>query len=114
MKALACLLALAGSLTLTATSAVAADATKGREVFVKAGCWSCHGFNGQGGNAGPRIAPDPMAPDTLASFIRNADKTTMPPYTEKNLSNDDVANIHAWLASQPKPKNWKEIPQLAP
>lgn len=109
------LLALAGGIAVAGTVALAAgDAKKGREIYVKVGCWGCHGYNGQGGSTGPRIAPDPLPPEALASFIRNADKTQMPPYAEKNLSNQDVEHIHAWLASQPKAKDWKSIPLLQP
>lgn len=48
-----------------------------------------------------------MAADALANYIRNSASAMMPPYSEKNVSNADVADIHAWLAAQPKldPKN---------
>ena len=36
----------------------------------------------------------------------------MPPYSEKVLPNDDLADIHAYLASIPKPKDHKSIPLL--
>lgn len=29
-------------------------------------------------------------------------------------SPQDVEHIHAWLAAQPKAKDWKSIPELAP
>jgi hypothetical protein len=37
----------------------------------------------------------------------------MPPYREAILSNADVADIHAYLASVPKPVDYKTIPILA-
>ena len=80
----------------------AADAKKGQQLFITYGCYGCHGYNGQGGNAGPKLAPDPLAPDAVAAFIRNSTMTMMPPYAEANVSNADVADIQAWLASQPK------------
>lgn len=99
---------------LSMVSVVAAqDAAKGRELYNKVGCYTCHGYNGQGGNAGPKLAPDPMAADAIATFIRNAAPTRMPQYVEKVLSNEEIAHIHAWLASQPKQKNFKEIPMLS-
>ncbi len=102
----------AGALLLSVSGAQAQDAAKGREIYVAKGCYSCHGYNGQGGVTGPKLAPDPLAPDAIAAFVRNAGPTRMPQYVEKELSNEEVGHIHAWLASQPKPKNWKDIPLL--
>ena len=36
----------------------------------------------------------------------------MPPYTEKVLPNDDLADIYAYLQSIPKPADYKSIPLL--
>ena len=36
----------------------------------------------------------------------------MPPYREPVLSNGDIADIHAYLASVPKPADYKTIPLL--
>ena len=40
--------------------------------------------------------------------------SAMPPYPEKILPNDDVADIHAYLTSLPKPPDYKTIPLLNP
>ena len=93
------------------TQVEAADAKKGQQLFVTYGCYGCHGYNGQGGITGPKLAPDPMAADALAAYIRNASPTLMPPYAEASVSNADVADIQAWLASQPK-VDAKTIPIL--
>ena len=37
----------------------------------------------------------------------------MPPYSEKILPNDDLEDIHAYLSSIPKPKDYKSIPLLS-
>ena len=76
------------------------------------GCWQCHGFAGQGGVAGLKLAPDPMPLESLSTFIRSSNGP-MPPYSEKVISNDDVADIHAYLASIPKPPDYKTIPLLS-
>ena len=83
-------------------SAQAADAKKGQQLFIAYGCYGCHGYNGQGANTGPKLAPDPMALDAMTNYIRNSSTFMMPPYSEKSVSNADVADMHAWLASQPK------------
>lgn len=89
-----------------------ADAKKGREIYVKVGCWGCHGYNGQGGVAGPKIAPDPMPTEALVAYLRNASSTRMPPYDAKGLPDGDVAHIRAFLASIPKTGDWKSNPLL--
>ena len=102
----------AGALCVGAVAASAADAKKGQQLFITYGCYGCHGYNGQGANTGPRLAPGPMPAEALAAYIRNASPTLMPPYSEASVSNADVADIHAWLASQPK-LDPKSIPLLS-
>lgn len=93
-------------------AAGAASAEHGKAVFMKMGCWQCHGTVGQGG-AGPRIAPDPLPYDTFAAFVR-ASSRAMPPYREKILSEADLADVHAYLQTVPKPPDAKDIPLLQP
>lgn len=95
------------------TPATADDAAvRGRVVFVQKGCYGCHGYNGQGAITGPKLAPDPIPLDAMTSFVRNAGPTAMPAYSDHVLSNADLSAIHAWLSSQPKPKDPKNISQL--
>lgn len=101
------------SLTLWFTgSASAGDATRGKQIFDRVGCWQCHGYEGQGANTGPKLAPDPMDMEALKSFLRAASATSMPPYSTKILSDDEIADIHAYLASVKKPPSTKTIPLL--
>src|SRR5262249_5539258 len=51
--------AVAVGVLLGCGSALAASAEKGKEAFVKHGCWECHGFLGQGASTGPKLGPDP-------------------------------------------------------
>jgi len=53
-----------------------------------------------------------MPLEALITFLRNADKTQMPPYDAKGLPDAEVRDIHAYLASQPKGADWKTIPLL--
>jgi ubiquinol-cytochrome c reductase cytochrome c subunit len=93
--------AFAAALMLGAASAVAASAEKGKAAFVQHGCWQCHGYQGQGGVTGLKLAPDPIPFETLSSFVRTTNRA-MPPYREEILSNDDLADIYAYLQSIPK------------
>jgi mono/diheme cytochrome c family protein len=103
--------ALAVGAVMAGDAAFAASAEKGKAAFTKYGCWQCHGFSGQGGSAGLKLAPDPLPLESLSAFIRSSNGP-MPPYSEKVLSNDDVADIHAYLSSLPKPPDYKSIPLL--
>src|SRR5213595_3072802 len=77
------------------------DVAKGKASFERTGCWQCHGHQGQGGREGPRIAsPVPMAWPAFSAFVRTT-KADMPPYTENVLSNQELADIYAYVRSIP-------------
>jgi len=101
------------ALVLKVCAADAASPEHGKTVFMKMGCWQCHGTVGQGGGAGPRIAPDPIPDETFAAFLRTTSRA-MPPYREKILSDGDLSDIYAYLQSIPKPANAGTIPLLQP
>ena len=93
-------------------ASMAASPDKGKAAFMKAGCWQCHGMVGQGGVTGPRLAPEPIPFEAFQGFVRSSSRQ-MPPYREPVLSDADLADIHAYLQSIPKPKDYKSIPLLA-
>jgi|SRR3954466_3516618 mono/diheme cytochrome c family protein len=99
------------ALVLGHGAALAASAENGKKAFVKAGCWQCHGTVGQGGVAGPKLAPDPMPQETFMSFVRTTNRA-MPPYHEAILPDADLADIYAYLQSIPKGPDPKSIPLL--
>jgi mono/diheme cytochrome c family protein len=105
------LAAMAASLLLGPADASAASAEKGKVFFIQYGCFQCHGTVGQGGNAGPKIAPDPLPYEALANFVRTTNRQ-MPPYREAVLPNEDLADIYAYLQSVPKSPDYKAIPLL--
>ena len=108
------LAALAAGLALGSSAALAAgDAAKGKQDFMKYGCWQCHGTIGQGSPVtGPKLAPDPLPLEAMSAFIRNSNRT-MPPYREAVLPSQDLEDIHAYLSSVPKPADYKTIQLLA-
>ena len=88
------------------------DAARGKALFETIGCWSCHGLQGQGGREGPRLAgPVTRTYPALSAFVRTT-TNTMPPYTEKVLPNQGLADIYAYLQSIPNPPDYKTIPIL--
>lgn len=114
MLALAAMGAGAGATDAAAQQAPAnpgaGDATRGRRLFVADGCYECHGTVGQGG-PGVRLAPSPLPAAVIAAYIRNP-AGEMPPYTSKVVSNVDVQDIYAYLATLPPPPRLANLPEL--
>jgi ubiquinol-cytochrome c reductase cytochrome c subunit len=94
-----------------AGNATNGDVIKGKTLFSKYGCYECHGTQGQGTTAGARLAPKPLALAALIAYVR-APKRQMPPYTAKVVSDAELADIRAYLASIPEPPPAKSIPLL--
>ena len=87
-----------------------ANSEKGKQLFMKNGCYECHGTVGQGGT-GPRLAPRPLAAAALTAYVRKP-AGGMPPYSVKVLPDSDVADIRAYLATIPEPPAAKGITLL--
>lgn len=94
-----------------AAPAPAGNADTGKKLFVSYGCWQCHGYEGQGGAAGPRLASRPLPFAGFSAYVRRP-TNQMPPYTEKVVPNADLAHIHAYLQSRPAPQPVQSIPLL--
>ncbi|HTH95833.1 MAG TPA: cytochrome c [Stellaceae bacterium] len=103
--------AAAATLAMSAP-AQAADADHGKTLFMKDGCFECHGTVGQGGAAGPALAPKTPTAEGIAKYIRNP-RGAMPPYVQSVVSDADIADIQAYLSSVPKPKKPEDIPLLS-
>lgn len=106
-------LVLAVGMLIAPAAFAAGSAEKGKAAFVQHGCWQCHGYVGQGGITGPKLAPNPMPLEAMSAFVRNT-RGAMPPYQKAILSDADLADIHAYLSSLPKPPDANSIPLLNP
>jgi mono/diheme cytochrome c family protein len=94
------------------SDALAGNAENGKKIFNKNGCYECHGREGQGSvMTGPRIAPDPVPFDVLSRYVRKP-TGEMPPYTAKVVSEQELADIYAFLQSRPRPPAAKAAPLL--
>ncbi len=101
---------------IASSPAFAASAEHGKVAFMQHGCWQCHGTLGQGSIAtsgGKRLAPDPLPWEKFSGFVRSTDGA-MPPYTDKVLTDGDLADIYAYLQSLPKPPDANSLPLLKP
>lgn len=91
--------------------ASAGNAEAGRKLWVSYGCWQCHGYEGQGGAAGPRLSARNLPFAGFSTYVRRP-TNQMPPYTEKVVSNGDLVNIHAFIQSRPAPPAVATVPLL--
>ncbi len=89
----------------------AGDAANGKKLFLRDGCYECHGYGGQGGAAGARIAVIGLNAQGLIRYVR-APGGAMPAYTDKVITDQELTDIHAYLQSLPKAKAAKDIPLL--
>ncbi|HEY7390316.1 MAG TPA: cytochrome c [Bryobacteraceae bacterium] len=88
------------------------NAQKGKQLFQSYGCYQCHGREAQGeAGTGPRLAPKPIPFAALSKYVRQP-TGQMPPYTNRVVSDADLANIYAFLSAQPAPPQAKSIPLL--
>ena len=106
-------LAAAGAAAQTpAQTPPAGDADAGKKLYVSLGCWTCHGYEGQGG-AAPRIAPRPLPLAAFTTYVRRPSER-MPNYPGRVVSDEQLGHIHAYLQSRPMPPPVKSIPLLQP
>jgi mono/diheme cytochrome c family protein len=98
---------------LTLASAMAAQtpsAQNGKKIFDSYGCYQCHDHDGHGG-AGARLAPNPIPFAAFSKYVRQP-TGEMPPYTKKVVTDQELADIYAYLQSIPQPPPAKSIPIL--
>lgn len=101
-----------GGLARAQSAAPAGNADHGKQLFMRDGCYQCHGTVGQGGIAGLRLGPPPIAYQAFTNQLRHP-RADMPPYEAKLLPDQDAADIYAYLQTLPKPKPVKDIPLLS-
>jgi mono/diheme cytochrome c family protein len=92
----------------------AGDAAAGKRIYLSVGCFLCHGRSGQGGafnGPAPPLAQTELPAEALLAYVREPGGD-MPPYVESQLSNQDVANIYAFLRSLPGRRPVREVPLL--
>jgi mono/diheme cytochrome c family protein len=85
----------------------------GATLFHRNGCFQCHANEGQGGTQGPRIGPNPVPFARFSWYVRNP-SGDMPPYTAVVMSDQDLADVYAFLQARPQPPPVDTIPLLVP
>ena len=89
------------------------NAETGKKNFTKAGCYECHGREGQGAAqaTGPRIGPSQRFIRPFINYVRQP-TGQMPPYTIAVISDQELTDIYAYLQSRPRTTPSKDIPLL--
>jgi mono/diheme cytochrome c family protein len=117
-----------GSITLAAASfawsagaaqtpeslgAPSGDAKRGANLYTQQLCHNCHGTVGQGGErgAGPKIYPNPFPFQAFVTQVRKP-RQAMPPYSEKHVTDQDLADMYHYLFSTKPSPVAKDVPLL--
>jgi len=106
--------ALGVSAIAQAQDAPPGDSANGKRLYVRDGCFTCHGRSGQGG---AYTGPAPILAHTALPFegfkgqIRNP-SNSMPAFSDALLSDKDIADIYAFVESLPGPGSPKDHPIL--
>ena len=97
-----------------AAAAPSGNVETGKKLYIGRACYQCHGYEGQGSASlgGPRIGPNPIPYRRFIAYVRTP-ATEMPPYSVKVLSDQDVADIYAYLQARTVPPPVRDIPLLA-
>jgi mono/diheme cytochrome c family protein len=111
MKAIVFVTLLLAGGAVFAQQAAPANVESGKKQFLRAGCWECHGYAGQGGRDGARIADTALSTAQLTRYVRRP-AGAMPAYIDKVMTDQELADIWAYLKSMPPPKAAKDIPLL--
>ena len=104
---------LAGFASAAFADAPAGDAAQGKAKYMQNMCYTCHGTVGQGGDrgSGPRIAYDVWPYEAFAQQTRRP-RESMPRYPKEFVSDQDMADIYAYVSSFKKGAKAADIPLL--
>jgi mono/diheme cytochrome c family protein len=106
----------AGGLDMAARAqdAPAGDAVNGKRLFLADGCFECHGRVGEGGaynGTAPILAKTALPFEGFKMQLRNP-ANEMPPYADAVMSEQEVADIYAYLESLSGRSPVKDFPLL--
>ena len=94
------------------TSAPAGNAENGKKLYVQVGCYQCHGYAGQGARmTGPRVSRTEFPFEGFLYQLRHP-ANQMPPYEAAVVSDQEAADLYAYLRQMPAPRDPSGIPLL--
>jgi mono/diheme cytochrome c family protein len=99
------------SVAVQAQDAPKGDAANGKQVYLALGCFTCHGRSGQGGaynGPAPILAHTALPFDGFKGQVRNP-VNDMPAYSDAVVSDKELGDIYAFVASLPGARSAKDI-----
>ena len=105
-------LVVTAGLMLAQTPTKPGDVENGKRLLMRNGCYQCHGTVGQGGLAGPRLAQTRLTLAGFTAYVRNPLPGSMPPYRAKVMTDQELADVYAYVQSVPPPVPLDSIPIL--
>jgi mono/diheme cytochrome c family protein len=87
------------------------DAVEGKRLYLAVGCFLCHGRSGQGGamnGPAPILAKTAMPFDGFKGQLRQP-ASDMPAYGETVMTDQQIADIYAFVESLPGPRPTKDM-----
>src|SRR6266849_3803825 len=88
------------------------SAVRGQKLYMQNICYTCHGTVGQGAErTGPKLTPNPYPYVAFATQVRKP-RQDMPKYTQQFLSDQDLADIYAYVLSIKPGPAAKDLPLL--
>jgi mono/diheme cytochrome c family protein len=102
---------LGASSLLQAQDAPPGDAGNGKCLYLADGCFTCHGRSGQGGafnGPAPSLAKTDMPFDGFKAQLRDP-VNDMPAYSATVLSDQEIADMYAFVQSLPGARSAKDI-----
>jgi len=103
---------LVGLLVSVALWAQNPSPANGKKLFEAKACYECHGWRGQGGLAGARLAQTKLNLQRFRNILRNPPPSNMPPYRAAVLTDQEVADLFAYIQSFPTPEPAAKVPLL--
>ena len=91
------------------------DAAEGKRLFLADGCFLCHGRAGEGGalnGPAPILAKTELPFEGFVGQLRQPIQD-MPAYSEKVMSEKQIADIYAFVRSLPGPRPIEDVPILS-
>jgi mono/diheme cytochrome c family protein len=96
------------------------DAEIGKLLYLKDGCYECHGYAGNGmaskffagGNSKTRLAQTTLSLSAFTAYVRNPAPGDMPPYRANTMSDKELSEVYAYIKTFPASKSASSIPLL--
>ncbi len=106
------LLVLLSFATAFAQNKATGNVDNGKKLFTRNGCFQCHGTQGQGGAAGARLNGTKLTLPVFTAILRNPPPSNMPPYRAKVMTDQEVADVYAYIQTFPPPPPLASVPLL--